>query len=161
MLTIAKFDRYDTVNNVGEPKPSFTIWFSGCTLHCPGCHNKELWEFNNGEMMDTSQVYHVVADECIKLGIETVVLLGGEPLDQHWPELLALCSTLHNNGLKIWLYTGYDFNDIPVVIRNYVDIAKCGRYIESLKCEGFLASANQELWHKINNKWSIMDRWFD
>ena len=27
------------------------IFTQGCSLHCPGCHNKHTWDFNDGREM--------------------------------------------------------------------------------------------------------------
>jgi anaerobic ribonucleoside-triphosphate reductase activating protein len=156
MLTIAKYDRYDMVNNAGEDKPSFTIWFSGCTIRCDGCQNKALWDFNSGIATPVDNVVSIVVTQSEKLDFDTVVLLGGEPLDQGIVDIYQLCRDLYCQGLKIWLYTGYDFDDVPFAIRDCISVIKCGRYEEDLKCDGKLASSNQQLWHKIKDEWVMV-----
>ena len=153
MLTIAKFDRFDIVNNIGEDKPSFTIWFSGCTIRCNGCHNKQLWDKSSGNEMAVDNVVDIIVRECHKLNTDTVVLLGGEPLDQELRDLYQLCADIHLHDIRIWLYTGYNYDEIPVVIKECVDVIKCGRYIDELKCDGFPSSTNQELWKRIDGNW--------
>lgn len=153
MLTIANFDRFDVVNNIGEDKPSFTIWFSGCTIRCDGCHNKQLWDKSSGNEMAVDDVVDIVVNECHKLNTDTVVLLGGEPLDQELRDLYQLCADIRLHGIRIWLYTGYNYDEIPIVIKECIDVIKCGRYIDGLKCDGFPPSTNQELWERIDGKW--------
>ena len=153
MLTIAKFDRFDIVNNIGEDKPSFTIWFSGCTIRCNECHNKQLWDKSSGNEMAVDNVVDIIVRECHKLNTDTVVLLGGEPLDQELRDLYQLCADIHLHDIRIWLYTGYNYDEIPVVIKECVDVIKCGRYIDELKCDGFPSSTNQELWERIDGNW--------
>ena len=53
MLRIAKFDRYDLVNNPGDDKASSTSWFGGCSVKCKNCHNPELQAKDKGEIVYT------------------------------------------------------------------------------------------------------------
>lgn len=141
------------VNNTGENKPSFTIWFSGCKIKCDGCQNKSLWDFLSGEQTLVEDIVSIVVGQSEKLDLDTVVLLGGEPLDQSLPDIYKLCCDVNARGLKIWLYTGYDFDDVPICIKSCLSVIKCGRYEEDLKCDGKLASSNQQLWYKIKDEW--------
>jgi anaerobic ribonucleoside-triphosphate reductase activating protein len=153
MLTVAKYDRYDMVNNPGENKPSFTIWFSGCHFRCNGCHNEKLWDGSAGKPTYVMDVVLVTLAQCRRIGLDTVILLGGEPLDQDELDIYTLCTELRNHNKKVWLYTGYDFNQIPKGILNSCDVVKCGRYIDELKCDGFPSSSNQQLWKRNRDKW--------
>ena len=38
---------YPDINN-GDGMRA-TIWFSGCSHHCEGCHNKHTWDYNQGK----------------------------------------------------------------------------------------------------------------
>ena len=150
MLTIAKFDRYDMINNPGDTTASVTIWFSGCDFKCKNCYNRKLWNKKYGHGHSAKAVAKIVRAECNKLGLKSVVLLGGEPLQQDEQELLSLCQLLTEAGLKIWLYTGYDFDQIKdLQIINYIYTIKCGRYIDKLKQDGFPASSNQRVYRSI------------
>lgn len=149
-LSIAKFDRYDMVNNPGDTTASMTIWFSGCNLRCKNCHNRKLWDSKYGNMYSASTVAKLVRASCNKLGTKSVVLLGGEPLQQDKQELLCLCRLLNEAGLKIWLYTGYEFCDIDKDILKYIYTVKCGRYIDEKKQDGFPASSNQRVYRSID-----------
>lgn len=153
MLTIAKFDRYDMVNNPGDSTASVTIWFTGCNFRCKNCHNRRLWNRNNGKQYSAKSVAHMVKITCNKVNADSVVLLGGEPLQQDRQELLFLCHSLHKAGLKVWLYTGYEFDEIDKDILKYLYTIKCGRYIDELKQDGFPASSNQRVYRMINGDW--------
>ena len=153
MLRIAKFDRYDLVNNPGDDKASFTIWFSGCNMGCKNCHNPELQSKDRGQKYDTKTVLFAICSECEKQNLDTVVLLGGEPLEQEFDSLSLLINKLHTYGYKVWLYTGWEFENIPNAIKNNLYTIKCGPYIEELSCEGFPSSTNQRIFRKIDNEW--------
>ena len=150
MLTIAKFDRYDMVNNPGDMTASMTIWFSGCSFKCKNCYNKKLWDAEYGHKYDVASVVEIIKIECNKLNIKSVVLLGGEPLQQDKQELLSLCRLLNEAGLKIWLYTGYEFDDVDKDILPFIYTIKCGQYIDGLKQDGFPASSNQKVYRQID-----------
>lgn len=149
MLTIAKLDRYDLINNPKDKTASFTIWFSGCDMRCKNCQNPALWDRNKGHIYTAESVADIVCTTCNELNIGSVVLLGGEPLQQDIRELLFVCQRFYEANLKIWLYTGYEFNEIPMELLPYLNVVKCGRYIEELKQEGFPASSNQKVYKRI------------
>lgn len=153
MLTIAKFDRYDMVNNPGDETASLTIWFAGCNFGCKKCYNRQLWSKENGRKYHAEPVAHLVRATCNKLNLKSVVLLGGEPLQQNKEELLLLCRLLHECGLKIWLYTGYEFDEVDKDILQYIYTIKCGRYVDKLKQDGFPASSNQNVYRLIAGDW--------
>lgn len=152
-LRIAKFDRYDLVNNPGDDKASFTIWFGGCSRNCKNCHNPELQPKDKGGEYNVNTVLFAVCKECDEHGLDTVVLLGGEPLEQDHYELGMLLNKLHRYGYKIWLYTGWEFEDIPEVIKNKLYTIKCGPYVDDLRCDGFPSSSNQRVFRKTDNEW--------
>lgn len=153
VLRIAKFDRYDLVNNPGDDKASFTLWFGGCSMKCKNCYNPELQSKDKGGEYDVKAVLFAICNECEKQNLDTVVLLGGEPLEQEFDDLNMLLNKLHMYGYKIWLYTGWEFEDIPEAIKNNLYTIKCGPYVDELKCDGFPASTNQRIFRKLNNEW--------
>ena len=150
MITVAKIDRYDMINNPGDETASVTIWFSGCSLRCKDCYNEKLWNKEYGNEYSAEEITKIVINECNKLYLKSVVFLGGEPLQQDGQELLSLCQALKEAGLKIWLYTGYEFHQFEnLQIADYIDVVKCGRYIDELKQDGFPASSNQEVYESV------------
>lgn len=152
MLTVAKFDRYDMVNNPLDTTASFTIWFSGCTFKCKGCYNQQLQDKSFGIEYTPQQISNII-NKCKHLGIKSVVFIGGEPLQQNINDLLSLCKSLHDDGMNIWLYTGYEFDDVDKSLLQYLYMIKCGRYNEEMKQDGFPASSNQQVYRLIAGAW--------
>lgn len=149
-LTIAKLDRCDFVNAPNSDTMAFTIWFSGCHFKCKGCQNPELWRIDSGTSYNVDDVAQIMACTFSKYKINDVSLLGGEPLDQDINQLLRLCMKINEMGKRIWLYTGYDFDDVPIVIRDMCYTIKCGRYIEELRDESrFPITTNQKVYRKL------------
>lgn len=150
-LTIAKFDRYDLVNTPGSEKPCFTIWFSGCSQRCSGCYNERLWDVNAGKPHTVQGVLFAVFKQREYTGVDDVVLLGGEPMEQDVTDLTNLVTKLSDGGMRVWMYTSWDINDIPAAIKSKMYTIKCGRYDESLKCDGIPSSTNQSFYRKNDN----------
>lgn len=153
MLTVAKIDKYDLVNNPGDNKPACTIWFSGCMMGCDGCHNPELQNHNVGVKHPWHSVYGCVSWIYQRAEVTTVVMTGGDPLDQDQEELEVLCRELYNSKYKIWIYTGREFDEVPQYMKDYAHTIKCGPYIQSLRTDGFPASSNQYIMRKIDGNW--------
>lgn len=152
-MRVAGFDRYDLHNTPGSDAPAFTLWFAGCSHKCRGCQNQELWDKNAGKEYDVVELVSLIFDQTKKSKINTVVLLGGEPLEQDLYELAELCNILDGAGYKIWLYTGYDYTQVSTKyskIQRCLEYIKCGKYDDTLlQPEGtFPITSNQELYHK-------------
>lgn len=140
-MIVNSFDRFDVVNSIGSNKPSFTIWFAGCSHKCKGCHNPLLWDINNGSEYTPKEILEVI--KSIDYDYDDVVLLGGEPLEQD--DIIELCGLLADEGYKVWLYTGY--TAVPKQIVGKLYFAKLGKYEEDLKQEGFPSSSNQRYYY--------------
>lgn len=150
-MIVNSFDRFDLVNAVGSNKPSFTIWFAGCGHKCAGCHNKALWDKDNGTHYTVDDIVDIISK--LEYVPDDIVLLGGEPLEQPYDELLSLCKTL-SKSYKVWLYTGYDAVPHYMVdeLLPYLHFLKIGRYIQDNYDEGsVLGSANQRMFKRIND----------
>lgn len=145
-LYVAKLDRYDMVNNPLDKSACFTVWFAGCTFHCQDCQNPQLWDREFGGVWNVSDLYNTIIFNCYRFNYNTVVLLGGEPLQQDREELLYLCQLLHEKHIDIWIYTGYNLEQVDEEILKYVQTIKCGIYIPELRQDGFPASSNQRVY---------------
>jgi len=150
-MWVESVDRYDFINNPTDETPSITIWFSGCTFNCPGCHNYRLQNRNEDQQISVNRLLSQVIEYA--QNVKSIVLLGGEPLQQ--PNIILFLTKLREilgHGYKIWLYTGYEFADIPIPILNLVDIVKCGKFDNTKLTGGFPSSSNQQLW-KYTTGW--------
>lgn len=113
--------------NIYGPGKRTAIWFSGCSIHCKGCINPELWkrDFKTGKCID--EVLSLIKNDC-------VTLLGGEPLDQE--ELEVFIDKLKKEKKSIILFTGYsliDFDERKKSISSKCDVVICEPYIEALR----------------------------
>jgi anaerobic ribonucleoside-triphosphate reductase activating protein len=133
------------------------LYLAGCKgPHCPGCHNPETWDFNQGNPITP----HILDEIRHKVNafpdlIKAVWVLGGEPLDQDHKALEELLAFLQ--GLRpVWLFTRREIDEVPESILRYCSCVKTGRYDANHKVEDYvlhgvqLASANQCI-HRVNN----------
>ena len=111
-----------------------TLYVSGCTRHCPGCHNPASWNFNAGAKFTQDTIDCII--ECLKPKyIAGLTVCGGEPMEPvNRPEVLALLQQVRKilPDKTIWLYTGYEIEELidpsARAILNLVDVAIVGPY---------------------------------
>jgi anaerobic ribonucleoside-triphosphate reductase activating protein len=142
-----------TYNVGGIAYPSFNstngialdLFLSGCRRKekCKGCHNPELWDFDNGIRMDLEDIDKLISKKKV---MDSVAVMGGEPL--HNSNLLQLLQMIKSKGKKVWLYTSYELSQIPKNIRDSCDYIKTGIYEEENRTtrESWLASKNQSIY---------------
>lgn len=119
-----------------------SIFVQGCHFHCKGCFNPETWNFEGGKEF-TSQTLTLLLDLCSNPTRKGLSILGGEPLnDENFPEVLNIAKAFKTDprlqGKDIWLWTGYEIEDIlnnknKKEILNYLDYIICGQFIEEQK----------------------------
>lgn len=156
-MNYAAIKKYDVANGPGV---RVSLFVSGCTHHCPGCFNKETWDFNYGSPFD-SDVMNEVIKALEPSYIRGFTLLGGEPFEySNQQGVLPLLREIKNRfpHKDIWCFTGYDFekdilgnmvNKWPETneMLSYIDVLVDGEFVESLKNLSlrFRGSSNQRL----------------
>lgn len=128
-------------SSVNGPGSRATIWFQGCSWHCPGCGNPATHDPNGGTPVDPHDLAAWVNGLS---GIEGITLTGGEPLEQPHRSLDLFLADVRLD-LSIVLFTGYGEDDVPPLLRNYLDAAIVGPYDHTRPRKGFLPSDNQRL----------------
>jgi anaerobic ribonucleoside-triphosphate reductase activating protein len=135
------------------PGVRFVIWVQGCSIHCKGCWNKEMWSFEKKNEISLDEIISEIKKE-INF-IEGVTILGGEPFDQY-EELFALVKKIKDLDLSIILYTGYTIAELKekqqTIIFDFVDVLITGRYeVNNRTVEaGLIGSSNQEIMFLTN-----------
>jgi anaerobic ribonucleoside-triphosphate reductase activating protein len=137
---------------------AFEIYISGCKGNCKNCHNPELKNYDIGEEVDFNYIQIKLLPKIIEFEdlIDSIWILGGEPLDQNLYELDFLLS--HIKIKPLWLFTRHEIDNIPNSIKQYFTYIKTGSYIEELKtdknivCSINLATSNQQLYKKEGGK---------
>lgn len=145
MLRVADFDYLDTVNSDGI---AFTVWFAGCRLHCKGCHNTDLKDFNCGTDYSVFELATLIREQWDTGGYDYVVFTGGNPLDQDNISFRNLMKHLWYWGIKVFVYTGYDYDEVPEYLKKYAYCIKAGKYDTNFPKVGKLATGNQAYYYR-------------
>ena len=154
----------DVVNGEGV---CVSFFIQGCPHHCKGCFNPETWDFEGGKPYTEGVKKEII--KAIKAnGIRrNFSILGGEPLAGQNIEMTKdIVKTVRNTypDIKIFLWTGYDFEDSShdmdfFEIIQYVDVVIDGKFIEELKDLNLRlrGSSNQRVWIKENGFWRVQN----
>ena len=125
-----------------------SVYSSGCPHHCPGCHNPQSWDIDNGHPVETDEILKVILDD----PFADVTFTGGDPMFQ--PQgFTELAKAIREHSTKnIWCYTGYRFEDLlqnpaQKALLEQIDVLVDGRFIEALKDDElrFRGSSNQRI----------------
>lgn len=138
---------YESV--VDGPGVRTAIFFSGCTHHCPGCHNPATQDPNYGKLADLNDVL-LIANEINKRPyIQGITLTGGDPFCSSgvWAFVAILLHYIDRH-LDVWAYTGSHYDEVkdsPLLV--LTDVLVDGPYIESLRDPSlaFRGSSNQRI----------------
>lgn len=136
-INIGGIDDFDTIDTEGI---AYGIFFQGCRKRCKGCHNPELWHFNEGVDYSLEELLEPVKDNID--WYDSVAIMGGEPLEQR-EALIELLKEADALELETWVYTGYSVDEIPADIVRLCSVIVAGEYKEDLKTGGFPATSNQ------------------
>ena len=146
-MNYAKIKPVDVANGEGV---RVSLFVSGCTHHCKGCFNAELWNFEAGEAFSFHTIRHIL-DLCSHDYISGLSLLGGEPLDpRNVQRVTDLCYLFKKYfpAKTIWCYTGYEWETIKhLPILKHIDVLVDGKFVEDLKDPRlkFRGSSNQRI----------------
>lgn len=130
----------DDLSTVDGPGNRAVVFFQGCLLHCPGCHNEASWNLKDSHIVKVNDLATKLKNKAIK---KRITLSGGEPLLQ--PKGIAvLCDLLKEYDLC--LYTGFIFEEVPQEIIKNLHYLKIGPYVKKLRnvAVPYIGSSNQE-----------------
>ena len=103
-ISILKIVESTTVDGPGLRT---SIYCAGCRNACPGCHNPQSWDINNGTLMSIDDIMKRIVDE----DFCNVTFSGGDPMLQALPFALLAQRIKAETNKNIWCYTGYTFED--------------------------------------------------
>lgn len=137
---------------VDGPGLRCVVFFQGCPLACPGCHNPETRDPDGGVPMSVNEVINQMTANPLTTG---VTLSGGEPSAQPGAAAeIAKAARLH--GWDVWAYSGYTVETLlqrarrdPALLRFLasLDVLVDGPYVENQRtlALSWRGSANQRL----------------
>ncbi len=125
---------------VDGPGVRTVLYVQGCKKRCEDCHNPTTWDLNKGKVCWVDEIVEELTQNCLN---KKLTISGGEPLLQY-PAVLELVKKLEN--FNIVLYTGFELEDIPKEILNYIDYIKVGKYIKEKRTTTtpYIGSTNQK-----------------
>ena len=138
-----------------------TIYLTGCPIHCPGCHNPELWNPSVGTEVTYDTLYELVEDINANGIQRNLCIMGGEPFaDCNLQSVAKLTSYIREKcpNIKIYVWTGFQFEDMvcpsALTILKNIDYLIDGPYVQeqrdiTLKMRG---SKNQRILELKNGK---------
>lgn len=133
---------------VNGPGIRYVIFTQGCPHKCFGCQNPETWDVEGGVLVQPSTIWLSIIDHVRTL--DGITISGGEPFLQE-EDLLILMKWIRGTklteGLDVWLYTGYEWEDIKGrPLTKLVDVVVTGRFQQANKVKGKLyGSSNQKV----------------
>lgn len=105
-MNYATIKTNDIANGVGVRT---SLFVSGCRNHCPGCFNKDTWDFNYGECFNLETIKYIL-DTLKPKYIEGLTILGGEPFEpENQKDVLLLIKKFKEvyPTKSLWIYSGY------------------------------------------------------
>ena len=153
-------------DTAAAPGLSLSFYAQGCPIHCPGCHNQDMWDFEGGFEFN-NEVRDRIISKLNENGIlRNLCILGGEPLcpqNAHMIELLCGFARVEYPDINIYVWTGYTLEElcrreqneksihnildcIDVLITDSFDVSKRDITLE------LRGSSNQEIYKFVTEK---------
>lgn len=147
-----RYSKIVETSYVDGPGARTVLFVQGCSLRCPGCQNKHLWNPDGGNAATPRQLAHNLTETGLPITIS-----GGEPFDQiqQLADLLEWVRVFRAST-HIIVYTGYTLEELLstcpaekrealVNVLMSIDVLVDGPYIEELDHDGiqYRGSSNQ------------------
>lgn len=156
-------NRYNQIRDLdisNGPGCRVSIFLQGCPIHCFGCFNSELWDFDGGREVN-DETLDTISSLVNRPYIKGLSILGGEPLcEENLQTVAALCDIVKAIPDKtVWIYTGYSyegFNEGQKQAIDKADVVVDGKFEKGLYNHDliFKGSKNQRIidWQKTKNE---------
>ena len=142
------------------PGKRVVVWLSGCSKHCSGCANPELWEHTDAQQLPVAQVAQALLSIAEAQGASRLTVTGGDPLEQA-DELAQLLALVRHAYSDVLVYTGYTLAEAQAAIApdTWSQLAGCmdvlidGPYIQA--CNDGVAAlrgSTNQLIHYLNEQ---------
>lgn len=131
----------------------YSIYFSGCSHGCSGCHNEESWNPERGDFLDDEYFKKIISEIKANKILSGITLSGGDPF-YNPEELLDFLKKIRKElkDINIYCYTGYTTEQLlnDKMMREclkYLDTLVDGRFIQELYSPDldFRGSSNQRI----------------
>ena len=122
---------------------SVSLWTAGCPHRCKGCHNSEMWDYENGYEVPIDIKGQLIKAISANGLVRNFSILGGEPLSEENRDfILTIVQAIRTAypSIKIFLWTGYTIEELKNMedekinsILENIDVLIDGKYDESLR----------------------------
>ncbi|MCM1086641.1 MAG: radical SAM protein [Muribaculaceae bacterium] len=136
------------------PGKRLVIWVRGCSRHCKGCANPELWDISNSKYFPVEDIAQIIQNIYADSPFDGVTISGGDPLEQK-EELLLLLDEISKITDDVLLYTGYTYQEVCALLTKEELMALMGKlsvlidgpYVEKLNTKDAVlrGSSNQQI----------------
>lgn len=145
----------------------YSLYFSGCTHKCKGCHNEYYWNPENGDTVTYEMLERIAEEINTNAMLDGITISGGDPLFNPEDMIKVLRFLKEKTGKDIWMYTGYTLEQIRKdekrnACLEYVDVLVDGPFIKQLYTPDlqFKGSSNQRIIKKREFKKEISEIYF-
>ena len=145
----------------------YSLYFSGCTHKCKGCHNEYSWNPENGDTVTYEMLERIAEEINTNAMLDGITISGGDPLFNPEDMIKILRFLKEKTGKDIWMYTGYTLEQIRKdekrnACLEYVDVLVDGPFIKQLYTPDlqFKGSSNQRIIKKREFKKEISEIYF-
>ena len=122
---------------------SVSLWTAGCPHRCTGCHNSEMWDYENGYEVPIDIKGQLIKAISANGLVRNFSILGVEPLSEENRDfILTIIQAIRTAypSIKIFLWTGYTIEELKNMedekinsILENIDVLIDGKYDESLR----------------------------
>lgn len=135
---VGNIHSFETLGTVDGPGIRFVIFMQGCPLKCQYCHNRDTWEFENGQNYTIDEIYKKIlrSKPYFEASNGGVTISGGEPLMQA-PFILELFKKLKKQNIHTTIDTAgsIPINDTIKMLLQYTDLVLLDiKHINNEKC---------------------------
>lgn len=117
------------------PGKRIALWTAGCSRHCDGCANPELWDRSGSRRMDVEIVWNMVRTILENNEVSGITLTGGEPFEQA-EGLADLVGRIRQNyDVNILAFSGFRLEELrqdqeKAALLSYLDVLIDGAYVK-------------------------------
>lgn len=118
-MNVCQINDHDVADGPGV---RVSIYVSGCTFNCLGCHNPEAQSFDYGEKFDICGEAKIM-NALYPYYVTGLSILGGEPLHpRNIKTVRSLCELVRmkfHYEKSIWIWTGYTAEELIEILKEY------------------------------------------